>query len=508
MPILVRPVLSNVYGILQDVVGDGTEEWWYDLKVRLKMKKEIVDCDANFKLRCQEGWFFPVAPIPRVPLCAAVRRELPYYVTYPEFVALVSDGLKPCSLPDKNDVLRVCKMITAGNDFLAVTWMKDVKKAWRKTLEPRLAFESAKGDVHYWWCWVKSAKGWNAGTYLVLAVDAIGRLLRYTFYSDGAMSDDVRRFYIRFHNAARQEEEIRFHKEEELISGIRRMSMKEDNMICCEECRDEYIQASRNSDGSFYVEYQLYHMPWQLKCDKVSVEEFVRLVRLYYAGGVPAIANECKWTCCKRYDRKPFDLGIALKARLVVAEKLRRTMIAKTIRALGVDERTRKGTFVFPLLVNKNDRPVLWTTSQYYLPRSFSKRDRSIVEVAAALFDSSWAHYAHVAGGIFFEGRGVCRDYHLALFWEKRAEKLGSTKCKQAIARLTAMLDPDREEKSRVLRIEHETTLGQIRDDFQQNKISSDEAVERVLDDETAFENQLYDGVVTKEDACIIQRSI
>ena len=40
------------------------------------------------------------------------------------------------------------------------------------------------------------------------------------------------------------------------------------------------------------------------------------------------------------------------------------------------------------------------------------------------------------------------------------------------------------------------------------HKISSDEAVERVLDDETAFENQLYDGVVTKEDACIIQRSI
>lgn len=92
-------------------------------------------------------------------------------------------------------------------------------------------------------------------------------------------------------------------------------------------------------------------MPWQLKCDKVSVDELVRLFRLYCAGGVPAIANECKWTCCKRYARKLFDLGAALQERLAEAEKSRHTMIAKTIRALGVNEKTCKGTVVYPLLL-------------------------------------------------------------------------------------------------------------------------------------------------------------
>lgn len=453
------------------------------------------------------GWRLPTAPLPRVATCASVRRALPHYVTYPEFVALAEGELRPCSMPERADVLRVCKLITAGDDFLAVMWIRDVKKSWRETLEPRLAFESAKGDVRYWWCWVKAAKGWNVGTYLVLAVDIQGRLLRYTFYSDGASGDELRSFYIRFHNAARQEEEVRIRTEEELIAGVRRMSAKEDNVICCEECRDEYIQASRNSDGTFYVEYQLYHMPWQLKCDKISVDEFVRLIKLYCAGGVPAIANECKWTCCRRYDRRPFDLGIALRARLADAERTRRLMIAKTIRALGVNEMTRKGEIVFPLFVDKGDRPVRWTTSKYYLPKRMSKRDRSIIEVAAALFDDSWAHHAHVAGRIFAEGNGVDQDNRIALFWEKRAAKLGSTECKHAIAQLTALLDPNREKKSHALRIGHETKLKQLCDDYSRKKLSQEKAIKWVLLDKIAFEEQSYDKLLTEGDACVVSKA-
>ena len=462
----------------------------------------------NKRGQVTSGWRLPTAPLPRVTTCASVRRALPHYVTYPEFVALAEGEIRPCRVPERTDVLRVCKAITAGCDFLAVAWMRDVKKSWRETLEPRLAFESAKGDVRYWWCWVKAAKGWNVGSYLVLAVDIQVRLLRYTFYSDGASGDELRSFYIRFHNAARQEEEVRFRTEEELIAGIRRMSAKEDNVICCEECRDEYIQASRNSDGTFYVEYQLYHMPWQLKCDKVSVNEFVHLIKLYCAGGVPAIANECKWTCCKRYDRKPFDLGIALRARLAVAERSRRLMIAKTIRALGVNGKTRKGELVFPLFVDKSDCPVRWTTSMYYLPKRLSKRDRSIVEVAAALFDGSWAHYAHVAGRIFAEGKGIGQDNRIALFWEKRAAKLGSTECKHAIVQLTALLDPNREKKSRALRIGHETRLKQLCEDYSQKKLSQEKAIGWVLYDKISFEGQSYDRLLTEGDICAVSKAL
>lgn len=453
------------------------------------------------------GWRFPTAPLPKVATCVSVRRALPYYVTYPEFVAFAEGEIRPCGLPERDEVLRVCHAITAGDDFLAVMWMRDVKKSWRETLEPRLAFASVSGDVRYWWCWVKSAKQWNVGTYLVLAVDANGRLLRYTFYSDGSTGDGLRSFYIRFHNAARQEEEIRFRTEKELIAGIRRMSTKDDNVICSEECRDEYIQASRNSDGTFYVEYQLYHMPWQMKCDKVSIDEFIRLIKLYCAAGVLAIANECKWTCCKRYDRKPFDLGVALQALLAKAERSGHLMIAKTIRALGVNEKTRKGEIVLPLFVDKSGRPVRWTETGYYLPKRLSKRERSIFEVAATLFDGSCAHYAHVVGRIFAEGKFVGKDNRIALFWEKRAAKLGSTKGSREVVRLTALLDPNREKKSHALLIKHETKLKQLCDEYLRRELSQEKAIELVLYDRVSFDDEMSDKRLTEGDVSYVSKA-
>ena len=244
-----------------------------------------------------------------------------------------------------------------------------------------------------------------------------------------------------------------------------------------------------------------------MKCDKVSTDEFIRLIKRYCAGGVPAIANECKWTCCKRYDRRPFDLGVALRARLAKAEKSRRLMTAKTIRALGVNEETRKGELVFPLFVDRSGRPVRWTESQYYLPKRLSKRDRAIVEVAAALFDGSWAHHAHVAGRIFAEGKGLGQDNRIALFWEKRAAKLGSTECKHAIVQLTALLDPNREKKSRALRIGHETKLKQLCEEYSQKKLSQEKAIGWVLYDKISFEEQSYDRLLTAGDICAVSKA-
>ena len=184
-----------------------------------------------------------------------------------------------------------------------------------------------------------------------------------------------------------------------------------------------------------------------------------------------------------------------------------RLMIAKTIRALGVNGKTRKGELVFPLFVDKSNRPVRWTTSMYYLPKRLLKRDRSIVEVAAALFDGSWAHHAHVAGRIFAEGKGIGQDNSIALFWEKRAAKLGSTECKHAIVQLTALLDPNREKKSRMLRIGHETRLKQLCDDYAQKKLSQEKAIGLVLYDKIAFEEQSSDRILTEGDVCAVSKA-
>lgn len=111
-------------------------------------------------------------------------------------------------------------------------------------------------------------------------------------------------------------------------------------------------------------------------------------------------------------------------------------------------------------------------------------------------------------GRDFAEGRGIGRDYQLALFWEKRAAKLGSTECKHAIERLTALIDPNRKKKSMTLRLELEGKLKKVCADFSAEKISLDEVDELVCDVESSYENSLYDAVLTKEDAREVWKSI
>lgn len=81
----------------------------------------------DFKGQKKHGWRMPMTPIPKIATCASVRRALPHYVTYPEFVALAADEIKPSRVPARIDALRACKTITAGDDFLAVAWMRMLK---------------------------------------------------------------------------------------------------------------------------------------------------------------------------------------------------------------------------------------------------------------------------------------------------------------------------------------------------------------------------------------------
>ena len=195
-------------------------------------------------------------------------------------------------------------------------------------------------------------------------------------------------FIVRTHET-RFEKEVCLQNARSFFAHIRRMHNNDDHMICGDSDSDEYVQAQRNRDGTFYMEYQLYHMPWQMKLDKIAFAELIRITKQYLKGGIPAIANEVEWALCEHNIRKPVDLGLVLKAQLEKAEKARRELVVETLHAVGITGMTKAGDFVVPLFVSKRGRLVHWTSSLYYLPKSTSKHIQAMVKVAAALLDPS-----------------------------------------------------------------------------------------------------------------------
>ena len=151
---------------------------------RLTLKRDVGN-ERDPLAICVETrfWRFPNAPQPRIATANSVYRELPLYVTYPEFVEAAGKFLNwERKVPSKDEVLRICRQIKVDQtDFLASVWMKDVEKAWVETLTPRFLFCSADTDEQYIWCEVRSAKGWDVWTFLLLAVDGCGSLLRLYF---------------------------------------------------------------------------------------------------------------------------------------------------------------------------------------------------------------------------------------------------------------------------------------------------------------------------------------
>ena len=448
-------------------------------------------------LQTKDGsWVFPRTYPVKFMTSSIVSQLLPCYVTYSEFQKAMGRDVKAAVLPDRERVLQVIRRIVPDRRFLIHRWMLDVHKTWRETLTPKFAFASCRNSERFWWCEVGSAKGWNIKTYILVAVDSTGELMRYTFYSDGQTSPERRSFCIRFHDAAQREREVSYKSAQSFVRDLSKMNRYGDNMLCIENDREEYVQASRNRNGTFYVEYQLYHMPWQMCLRKVAVEQLAMIVRQFCAGGIPAIANGYEWGCCVRPDRVKFNLSKLYKAAIAKAGGLNRQMFQKTVRSL---ENQGKDLFA-PVLVNEG-KPCWWNLSIVYLPNGCSCRRRAAVEVAAALVDSEIALYPHKVGQRFLHGDGVPRDYGLALFWERRARRKGCSLAESAIVRVKNITDPLRTTKSAKIRNElvaevesimAKAAAGQIDDDWRQEQL---EALE------FACERRVDEGALSKGDA-------
>ena len=452
-------------------------------------------------------WLFPSAPKPKIPMADSVHVALPLYATYPEFLRQTEPSLVACALPDKDDVLKVCRQIkVAKGDFLANAWMKRVLKTWRESLSPEFAFRPKSGNVRYWWCKVLSAKGASAlWTYLLFAVDTGGRLLRYTFYSAGEINDDSHYYLVRSCKT-RFEKEERYKSSKTLIANVRKISRKGEHFICQEETRDEYIQAIKNRDGTFCVEYQMYYMPWQMMNEDCSMKDVLRILCLFLKGGIPAISNATEWTLCEHNSRKPFDLGIELVKRLAKAEKSGCQEIVDTIHAVGVTSKTPSGQIVYPTFLNKRWRPVHWESTLYYLPKSVSRKVKALIRVCASLDKDILPYHLHELGKIFSTGSGVRRNYKLALFWEKKALRRGSATARQEVSKLKAILDPEHKRKSTKRRARFQSKIAVALRNFTTGKINCEDAYDLIYDILVAAECCEHDGRMTPKDSSIVLR--
>ena len=454
----------------------------------------VMNCELP--QRKAGSWVFPRTYPVRFATSSAVNRLLPCYVTYAEFQKAMGRDIEAATLPDKERVLQVIRGVIPDRRFLIHKWMLDVHKAWRESLTPKFAFSSRKTSELFWWCEVGSAKGWNIKTYILIAVDLAGKLMRYTFCSDGPTGPGRCSFCIRFHDAAHREREVSYKSAQLFVRNISKMVRCGDNMLCIENDREEYVQASRNRDGTFYVEYQLYHMPWQMCLRKTAGGQLAMIVRQFCAGGIPAIANGYAWRCCSRPDRMEFNLSKLYKCAIADAKGRNRQIFQKTVRSL---ENEGKG-LTAPLLVNES-KPHWWNLSIAYLPKGCSRRLKAAVEVAAALVDSEVSLYSHKVGQRFLYGDGVPRDYGLALFWELRARRQGCSLAESAIARVRNMTDPQRTAKSAAIRDELVAEAESIMAKASGGRIDDDWLQEQLEAVEFSCEMRVDEGALTKGDA-------
>ena len=452
-------------------------------------------------------WVFPSAPKPKVPMADSVRAALPLYATYPEFLLLTEPSLVACALPDKTEVLKTCRQIkVAKGDFLANDWLKRVSKTWRESLSPEFAFRPMSGNVRYWWCKVLSAKGASAlWTYLLFAVDTGGRLLRYTFYSAGEKNDDSHYYLVRS-SKTRFEKEETYKSSKQFIANVRKISRKGEHFICQEETRDEFIQAIKNRDGTFCVEYQMYYMPWQMMNEDCSMKDVLRILCLFLKGGIPAISNAIEWALCEHNNRKPFDLGTELVKKLTKAEKSGCQEIVDTIHAVGVTSETPRGQIVYPTFLNKRGRPVHWESTLYYLPKRVSRKVKALVRVCASLDKDIFPYHQRELGKIFSAGIGVRRNYKLALFWEKKALRRGSAAARHEVSKLKAMLDPDQKRKSTKRRERLQTIITEALRNFTTGKNNREIVCDQVYEILVEAECCIDDGRMTKKDGSAVLR--
>ncbi len=470
-----------------------------------KLTVKIVEND----LFVREGrfWKFPKAPKPKIASYGCVQAVLPLYLTYPEFLQQAESSLVSSRLPDKNEALQVCWQIKVPrDDFLANAWMKCVFKTWAESLSPEFAFQAKSSNVRYWWCKVLSAKGGcGLWTYLVLAVDSGGMLLSYTFYSAGKIKND-RHYYLVRSRETRFEKEETYKSSEAFIANVRKISRRGENFICQEETREEYLQGVMNRNGTFYIEYQSYHMPWQMACDGCGMKEVFRLLRLFLKGGVPAIACELEWNLCEHHRRQLFDIGADLAKKLAKAEKTGRHEIAATIRAIGITPNQPNGQLMCPVFLDKRGKPVEWCTTLHYLPKNASRNLLTAIRICASLENDPFPFHMHELGMIFSTGHGAMRNYKLALFWERKALRHGSASARHEISWLRAMLDPERKRKSAKRRERLQSKIAAALRDFSKGKDNDETAYDRVYDILLDAEYDLHDGKMTRKDGNAVLR--
>ena len=411
--------------------------------------------------------------------------------------------IEAATLPDKERVLQVIRGVIPDRRFLIHKWMLDVHKAWRESLTPKFAFSSRKTSELFWWCEVGSAKGWNIKTYILIAVDLAGKLMRYTFCSDGPTGPGRCSFCIRFHDAAHREREVSYKSAQLFVRNISKMVRCGDNMLCIENDREEYVQASRNRDGTFYVEYQLYHMPWQMCLRKAAVEQLAMIVRQFCAGGIPAISNAYAWRCCSRPDRVEFNLSKLYKSAIAKAEGRNRQMFQKTVRSLE-----NEGKELFAPLLVKDNKPYWWNLSIEYLPKECSRRMMAAVEVAAALADSEPSLYSHKVGQRFLRGEGVTRDYALALFWERRALRQGSSLAGTEVVRLKNLMNPRRKEKSLGVCKRLVAEIERMRSDGGERRTDRFDESNRLECVEISVEEYVSNGLLMPHDATKVYKAL
>lgn len=234
-----------------------------------------------------------------------VEMALPKFVTYADYRASVKGDLQEEVLLSRKELKAVLDQILVGGKSKKGKMRQ--KRAFAGHLDSigirHVVKDALTGERHVWCCVPSSYGGQYTRTHLLAALDADGRVLRYSLHAgDWKMRpSNTMEFTAMSSKANGRETEIGTFAE--AIAHVGDM-IKDDFLVCGSFGPTSMLQAycdERAEDGvqKFTVEWQVHSVKWQFAAHGITARQLMAMIAAYEEHGIEAVETMTvwKWVC-------------------------------------------------------------------------------------------------------------------------------------------------------------------------------------------------------------------
>lgn len=230
-----------------------------------------------------------------------VEMALPKFVTYADYRASVKGDLQEEVLLSRKELKAVLDQILVGGKSKKGKMRQ--KRAFAGNFDSigiRHVVKDVQTEERHVWCCVPSGFGnQHTRTHLLAAIDADGRLLRYSLHSGNWEMRPPNTMEFKAMSAETDGREVRIKSFKEAIAHVDTM-IKDDFLVCCSLGPTSMLQAycdKRNDKGdqTFTVEWQMHSVKWQFAAHDITAQRLVEMIVAFEKYGIEDVQTMARW---------------------------------------------------------------------------------------------------------------------------------------------------------------------------------------------------------------------